>query len=186
MEHIKIEMLSYEYPKAVVRIPESAFRLLPAFAMQGDALHFLHQLATSIAHRVEGTSDKELLWEIDELRQWFERCLEHYETTLKQYDLEMVFRIRTILIREWDPIGVNNMVGTQDEYNDYVEGILRMLESGADQAEITQHLHYLEYDYMGLSQSRGRNESVAARLLEVYTAKDEHRTNDNTGSTGAD
>jgi len=49
--------------------------------------------------------------------------------------------IHDILIREWDPIGVDDEPLAQNEYDSYIYGIIRLLASGADHVKMAQHLH---------------------------------------------
>ena len=48
--------------------------------------------------------------------------------------------IREILLRDWDPIGVNDMPEAQDEYDSYVGGVYRLLASHSSTDQIVHHL----------------------------------------------
>jgi hypothetical protein len=58
-------------------------------------------------------------------------------------------RIGDILLRHWDPIGVRDEPGAQDEYNAYVGGVYRLLASGASAKEIATHLVNVETEQLG-------------------------------------
>jgi len=69
--------------------------------------------------------------------------------------------IRLVLLRDWDPIGIQDVPEAQDEYDSYVGGVYRLLASGATAQEIAEHLFRIEMFQMGLSTS------YSARLLPV-------------------
>ena len=76
--------------------------------------------------------------------------------------------IHNILITEWDPIGAKNHPQAQDEYDNYVGGICRLLMEGVDEVRMSHHLRRLERDSMGLSaQDDGRSHRVAEMLLAL-------------------
>ncbi len=78
--------------------------------------------------------------------------------------------VREILFREWDPIGVN-CHAPADEYDSYAPGICRLLEAGADEVRLTEHLHKLATESMGLSNSdREHHRRIARRLLSLTEA----------------
>jgi hypothetical protein len=72
--------------------------------------------------------------------------------------------IRAILIADWDPIGLG---GPPDEYDHYIAGIYRLLESGADVVKLAGHLGKLERISMGLRERPEHNRGVAERLNEL-------------------
>jgi hypothetical protein len=59
--------------------------------------------------------------------------------------------IGRILWQVWDPIGVNAIPEARDEYDDYVEGVYSLLQSGVSDEQLAQHLLYIASDTMGLS-----------------------------------
>jgi hypothetical protein len=76
-------------------------------------------------------------------------------------------RIREALLREWDPIGIQEYPGAQDEYDSYVPDVCRMLSSRATEEEILNYLWWLETQHMGLRGERERTEGFAKRLLQI-------------------
>ena len=81
--------------------------------------------------------------------------------------------IHTILIDEWDPIGVRSHREAQDEYDGYIGGILRMLSVGADKTKIVDHLRRLETTNMGLGHGDEANRERVADLLIQLIANHE-------------
>jgi hypothetical protein len=71
------------------------------------------------------------------------------------------------LLCEWDPIGVGPDVPT-DEYECLAGPLMRMLESGATQAEITAYLRSELVEHFGLEPNIDEIEGVAARVREWF------------------
>jgi hypothetical protein len=59
--------------------------------------------------------------------------------------------IRAVLLRDWDPIGINDVPEAQDEYDSYVGGVYRLLASGASEDQLIEHLRRIETTSIGLS-----------------------------------
>ena len=75
--------------------------------------------------------------------------------------------IRTMLLTEWDQIGISHIPEAQDEYDSYVGGIYRMLIAHVNRAELLTHLWQIETEHMGLSGDRQHTEAVVDRLLRL-------------------
>jgi hypothetical protein len=76
--------------------------------------------------------------------------------------------IRAVLLRDWDPIGIQDEPGAQDEYDSYVGGVYRLLASGASEEQIVEHLWQIETVTMGLSTpDRTKLHPVARRLRSL-------------------
>ena len=58
-------------------------------------------------------------------------------------------QIRAILNREWDPIGVADIV--EDEYDGYIGHIYSLLATDAGEQTIADHLLWIELEQMGLA-----------------------------------
>ncbi len=59
--------------------------------------------------------------------------------------------IHDVLIKEWDPIGVGDEPNAQDEYDDYIPVIYRLLSERRIDAEVARHLDLIETESIGLS-----------------------------------
>ena len=59
-------------------------------------------------------------------------------------------QIRKILLEEWDPIGIRNEPGAQDEYDSYVGPLHTLLLGGAPPSKVADHLAHIEDAEMGL------------------------------------
>jgi hypothetical protein len=77
--------------------------------------------------------------------------------------------IREILLREWDPIGVNEFAGAQDEYDGYVDEINELLQQRASADAIFVWLWSIETEHMMLEGDRQQTARVAERLAGFAT-----------------
>ena len=75
--------------------------------------------------------------------------------------------IRTILLNEWDPIGVSQIPEAQDEYDSYVGELHRLLITHADRHVLVAHLWRIETQHMGLSGNRQHTDGIVQRLLQL-------------------
>lgn len=57
--------------------------------------------------------------------------------------------IRDVLVREWDPVGVQGIPGSPREYDDHILGIERRVQAGCNARELSDYLHTLEATRMG-------------------------------------
>ena len=75
--------------------------------------------------------------------------------------------IRSILLREWDPIGVNDAPEAQDEYDSYVSQVHGLLIRHEPLYKLVDYLWWAETEHMGLCGNRNRTEAVAQRLMRL-------------------
>ncbi len=69
----------------------------------------------------------------------------------KQRAKEIMDAIRSILVTEWDPIGVmNDPEWPRDEYDAYIGEIYKFLALGESEEFIARHLCFIEEKMMGL------------------------------------
>jgi len=74
--------------------------------------------------------------------------------------------VKEVLFREWDPIGINSNPACSDEYDSYVNTIVRLLQAEADEYKIAEHLRSLQRVSMGLSSANEeRDRRIARRLI---------------------
>jgi hypothetical protein len=82
--------------------------------------------------------------------------------------LDIQDKVREVLNREWDPIGVAEVV--DDEYDIYIEELYRLVKSNAREQEIADRLHTIEAERMGLRASAAahlRAVAVSLRHLQL-------------------
>lgn len=76
--------------------------------------------------------------------------------------------VRRILLEEWDPIGVRGFPQAADEYDLYIDGVYRLLASGASPKAVAEHLCTIERERMGFSEADpGRRLPVATNLCRL-------------------
>lgn len=87
----------------------------------------------------------------------------------KNNDIKVLLsqKINTILLREWDPIGIKNIPEAHDEYTAYVEQILELLMSGKPIHEIFRYLWWVETEHMGLPGNEQDTICIAKKLFEL-------------------
>ncbi|SRR5713101_1547601 len=83
--------------------------------------------------------------------------------------------IGQILLREWDPIGVRDEPHAQDEYDDYIGGVYRLLASGATPHALAEHLADVESELMGFDQPSQRDLLPVAERLCSLDVRIEHK-----------
>jgi hypothetical protein len=59
-------------------------------------------------------------------------------------DPERTQEIRTILLKDWDPLGVGENPNLANEYDDYIPGILRLLDAHGAEAQLERYLRDIE------------------------------------------
>lgn len=64
---------------------------------------------------------------------------------------ELENRVHQILWRDWDPIGIRNCGGPDDEYDSYVPSIVKSLQDQNDKLTIAKLLHQHAAQNMGLN-----------------------------------
>ena len=73
--------------------------------------------------------------------------------------------VRRVLLRDWDPIGVHDIPGAQDEYDAYALQIFTMLQGNASEEDVAGYLNWAQGEHMGLPLTADGNRAIAARLV---------------------
>jgi hypothetical protein len=74
--------------------------------------------------------------------------------------------LKTLIMEEWDPIGVKHMPEAQDEYDSYLYLLLGMILRNASETAIFNYLSDLETQHMGLNGNELITRRFAKRLYE--------------------
>ena len=77
--------------------------------------------------------------------------------------------LRVLLMRDWDPIGLQDEPRVADEYDDYARAIISLLQADAKVAGIANYLLMVERERMGLSGDSDRAAKVAEKILAAKT-----------------
>jgi len=72
--------------------------------------------------------------------------------------------IQTILLKEWDPIGIQEIPEAQDEYDSYVISIYQLIDSQKSESKLFDYLWWIETEHMGLSGNRNHTKTIAHKL----------------------
>ena len=80
-------------------------------------------------------------------------------------------RVRALLFREWDPIGVYPEPRAADEYDAYADrAYVMLMDENATAREIADYLYWIATVHMGLGRSdelSERTDAVAERLVAM-------------------
>jgi|SRR5690242_3248274 len=87
----------------------------------------------------------------------------------RQRAKEIQDQIRSILVRDWNPIGVDDIPA--DEYDGYIGGIYRLLCSDASVEDIARHLHKIAMSSMGLSSGGPEDHHDVAKKLRTLDVR---------------
>lgn len=81
-------------------------------------------------------------------------------------------RIRSVLMDDWDPIGVRNVPEASDEYDSFVLPIYSILREHRSEDGVLDYLEEMT-KYIGLPAERESLRPIAAKLLEIDLSHDE-------------
>jgi len=78
--------------------------------------------------------------------------------------------LRSLLMKEWDPIGVAGVPEAYDEYDSYAGPLARRLREGANARDVAEYLAEVETERMGLPNTADQLDEVGVRVLAWYSA----------------
>jgi hypothetical protein len=77
-------------------------------------------------------------------------------------------QIDSVLLRDWDPIGVADIAEAQDEYRGYCRGVFDVAVQTRSARAVAEHLLGVERDSMGLSfRSADELLPMAQKILDL-------------------
>jgi hypothetical protein len=76
-----------------------------------------------------------------------------------------------ILLNDWDPIGVRGVAQAQDEYDQYVTPIARMIVAGESASALSNYLLGIETTAMGLEGDPARARAISEKLAAARIAQ---------------
>jgi hypothetical protein len=77
-------------------------------------------------------------------------------------------KLRRLLMKHWDPIGVKNAPEAADEYDGYRAGVMQLLRSGASGESIAAHLSRVEQEGLGFRTTPKQLRPVGERIVRWY------------------
>lgn len=75
--------------------------------------------------------------------------------------------VRRILLKEWDPIGIKDVLEAQDEYDSYVLGICGLLCTGETVDGVYRYLRWIEQKRIGLDGDEAHTAQIAKELANL-------------------
>lgn len=76
-------------------------------------------------------------------------------------------RISNILLKQWDPIGINHYPSAKDEYDTYARDILRLPK---ETKSIQSYLEHARIHAMGLNKNSEMDSFIAQECLKALEA----------------
>ena len=89
------------------------------------------------------------------------------ETNAKQF---LWNEIQRILLRDWDPIGIQDIPEAQDEYDSYISSIYKLIQAKKSESELFECLWWIETENMGLSGNRKHTRTIANKLFKLSSS----------------
>jgi len=84
------------------------------------------------------------------------------------HEYDLVEQIRTILLRDWDPVGIGDNPNLKDEYDSYLPELVRILRiSPVSEDAVLAYLQKIEVDRMGLPEDPERIAISAKNLVKL-------------------
>lgn len=81
---------------------------------------------------------------------------------------DVVSEIRSVLIDDWDPIGIGDNLNLNDEYDGYIGSIMKILMQNSTADEIVEFLKKIENKEMGIDNNDIKHlYNVAVKLKKI-------------------
>jgi hypothetical protein len=78
--------------------------------------------------------------------------------------------VRSILMRDWDPIMMSVYL-PDDEYDQYIPGVIRLLESNCGHEQLANYLLNVEKNWIEMEPQPERAVLAAKNLITAWKAK---------------
>ena len=75
--------------------------------------------------------------------------------------------VKRVLLKEWDPIGIQNIPEAGTEYDGYVLGLCHLLREFQSVEKIYAHLCWIVVDRMGLEANESHTMAIAKMLVNL-------------------
>lgn len=85
-----------------------------------------------------------------------DRRPEHVEQRLARREAELAhfgtlaYAVRVVLMRDWDPCGIDDVPECADEYDSYIPTVCRLLLDGCSVVDVANYLFWVESERIGL------------------------------------
>jgi hypothetical protein len=82
--------------------------------------------------------------------------------------IELSNKIRTVLLRDWDPLGIGDNPNLRDEYDSYIPQLARILSVPPVSKDVVlAYLRGIEVRQMGLPEDSERIVTAASNLVRL-------------------
>jgi hypothetical protein len=75
--------------------------------------------------------------------------------------------IKTILLKEWDPIGIQSIPEAQDEYDSYIFSIYKLIQLKKSEEELFNYLWWIKTEHMGLPGNKQHTKTIVHKLIKI-------------------
>jgi hypothetical protein len=75
--------------------------------------------------------------------------------------------LKTLLLHEWDPLGLAGCDGAQNHYDPYAIDVFDMLRDGKDESAIAIFLKSVVASQLGLADDAELDQAIAARAVAI-------------------
>lgn len=79
----------------------------------------------------------------------------------------LAIEVKRVLLKEWDPIGIQNIPEAVTEYDGYVLGLCRLLREFQSVEKIYTYLCWIVVDQMGLEVNESHTIAIAKMLVDL-------------------
>ncbi|WP_213993554.1 hypothetical protein [Sodalis sp. dw_96] len=79
-------------------------------------------------------------------------------------------QVKTILLNDWDPIGIKDLPEANDEYDDYVFTVCEMISEGKHESDFYDFLFWVESERICLHVNTEHIKSIAEKLERLTLA----------------
>ncbi|WNJ88718.1 hypothetical protein [Bosea sp. 685] len=80
--------------------------------------------------------------------------------------------LKSLLLNDWDPIGVVDVAEAADEYDSYACHLHSMLTAGTTSQAVAEYLNWVVTAQMDLTGNLARNREIAERAVALYVRTD--------------
>ena len=79
--------------------------------------------------------------------------------------------LRSLLMAEWDPIGVEGVPQARDEYDSYLGPLAEKLRKGAGASAVDDYLTWIQTERMGLPAAPAKTLAASEKVVAWYAAE---------------
>jgi hypothetical protein len=81
--------------------------------------------------------------------------------------------LKSLLLREWDPLGLSGCDGADNHYDPYTVRVLEMLTDGTDAAAIASYLNSVVTTEFSVTGNVACDRAIAAKAVAILSLQDD-------------